>query len=69
MGPIHKNIEIHQEKNIEETTPIIYRRFINQYDKTYTTNTRFFDQLNNSLNNRDTKFTIMLANPPDNILQ
>ena len=64
-----KNIEIHQEKNIEETTPIIYRRFINQYDKTYTTNTRFFDQLNNSLNNRDTKFTIMLANPPDNILQ
>ena len=64
-----KNSDIHKDRNIEETTPIIYRRFINQYNKTYNTNTRFFDKLNQSLNNRDTKFTIMLANPPDNVLQ
>ena len=63
-----RNIDIHTALNIEQTTPIIYRRFLNVHNKMINENNYIINNIDRARNNRQNRFTILLANPPDNIL-
>ena len=63
-----KNIDLHNILNIEQTTPIIYFRFLKIYNKMIDENNYFIRNIDRDRNNRENRFTILLANPPDNIL-
>ena len=63
-----RNQDIHLEHNIEQISSKIYRRFTKQHDKLQANNPIIINRLQRELNGRDSKFTILLANPPDNSL-
>ena len=60
------NQDIHTEHNIEHISSKIHRRFIKQHDKLQENNPIIINKLKRELYGRDSKFTILLANPPDN---
>ena len=63
-----KNIDIHTALNIQQTTEIIYQRFLKVHNKIINENNNFINNINRDRNNRQNRFTILLANPPDNLL-
>ena len=63
-----KNIDIHTALNIQQTTEIIYQRFLKIHNKIINDNNNFINHIDRDRNNRQNRFTILLANPPDNIL-
>ena len=63
-----KNIDIHTILNIKQTTEIIYERFTKIYNKMINQNNYFLNNIDKDRNNRENRFTILLADPPDNIL-
>ena len=60
------NLEIHNKKYIPETTKKIYQRFKKTYDKQLNQNNNILQKLID-LADRNTNFTILLENPPDEI--
>ena len=63
-----KNTDIHQEHNIPTITDKVYHRFTKAYYKLQNQDNHILEHLNN-ITDRDTNFTILLANPPDDILE
>ena len=63
-----KNIDIHLTHNIQQITTKVYSRFLKQYNKTHSQTPYFFNKLTKELNNKPSKFLVMLHNPPDDIL-
>ena len=67
-----KNIDIHTALNIQQTTEIIYQRFLNIHHKLINQNNNYINYIDRDRNHRriqrQNRFTILLANPPDNIL-
>ena len=63
-----KNTDIHKTYNIQQISTKIYSRFIKQHNKTQTQSPNFFNKLNQDLHNKQSKFLVMLHNPPDDIL-
>ena len=62
-----KNSDIHQEYNIQPTTEKIYNRFCRVHYKLRDQNNYIQDKLLRNTD-RDTRYTTLLANPPDCIL-
>ena len=62
-----KNTDLHIEHNILPTTEKIYNRFCRVHYKLLNQNNHIQDKLLRQ-SDRDTRFTILLANPPDCIL-
>ena len=62
-----KNKDLHTEYNITPTTEQIYNRFCRVHYKLLNQNNHIQNTLL-GLSNRDTRFTVLLANPPDCIL-
>ena len=66
-----KNIDIHTALNIQQTTEIIYQRFLKIHNKIINDNNNLITNIDRDRNhrqNRQNRFTILLANPPDNLL-
>ena len=63
-----KNIDIHTALNIKQTTELLYERFTKIYNKMIDENNYFLNNIDRDRNNRENRFTILLAHPPDNIL-
>ena len=62
-----KNTDLHIEHNVLPTTEKIYNRFCRVHYKLLNQNNHIQDKLLRQ-SDRDTRFTILLANPPDCIL-
>ena len=63
-----RNKDLHLEHNIEQISTKTYSRFLKQHVKLQTNNPIIINRLRTELNGRDSKFTILLANPSDNSL-